>query len=129
MSIVTENLNLNSRRFSVDIEKIKRALHWLMRNNNLYSNVQINSNITNEQLQSSIKEVIVTLQNEARVRIERQIHLKPLGNAKYIFHGCFHQGSEQFDESSRNRQCTAPSIAYSCIQALETWASSDVDRV
>ncbi|CAH2096671.1 unnamed protein product [Euphydryas editha] len=134
ISIVTEKLeNVTSdRRFSVDIDKIKRALDWLVINSHLYSNVKINTNITNEELRSSIMETVVTLNNEDPIRDEPKNHYKCLGNYRHILRGSFHQGSEQFEEASRGRQCTAnaaTAIAYSSSKQLNEWASSDLDRV
>lgn len=134
LSIVTENLeNVTSiRRYSVDIEKIKKALEWLAQNNHLYRNVQINVGITTEQLQSSVLKTIVTLENASLVRSEPQNHFKPLDNGNQILRGSFHQGSESFEEKSRGRQCTAnaaTAIAYLSSKPFREWKSSDLDRV
>lgn len=106
ISVVTENLDnvTNNRRYSVDIEKIKKALEWLLRNNHLYSNVQINTNITNEEIRSSILEAVITLENADHIRNEPKNHFKALGHDRHILRGSFHQGSDRFEEESRGRQ-------------------------
>ncbi|CAG4958798.1 unnamed protein product [Colias eurytheme] len=134
ISVVTENLDnvTNNRRYSVDIEKIKKALEWLLRNNHLYSNVQINTNITNEEIRSSILEAVITLENADHIRNEPKNHFKALGHDRHILRGSFHQGSDRFEEESRGRQCTAnaaTAIAYSSSKPLNEWAPSDLDRI
>lgn len=135
IAIVTENLEniTGNRRYSVDTEKIKKALSWLVQNNHLYRNVQINFDISDEELHQSILQAITISQAQRDINgIQTpQTHFKQIDDNKTILCGTFHQGNERFGGSS-GRQCTgmaATAIAYSEVKSVSHWNSSDVDRV
>ena len=105
----------SSRRYFVDVGKIKKALEWLKRNNHLYANVQFNFELTSDDINESILQSVTTQQHEC-VEQSEQCHFKHIGDDKFILRGHFNQGNDRFGVESRGRQCMANSAMLLHIQ-------------
>lgn len=134
-TIVTESLDnvTINRRYTVDIERIKKAFMRLVCNNHLYKNVQINFEINEEELHQSILQAITISEplNEANVIRTPENNFQQIHGDINILLGNFHQGDERFGSMS-GRQCTgiaAADIAYSKLESISQWNMLNIDRV
>lgn len=89
VAIVTENLEnmTGNRRYSVDTEKIKKkTLTWLIQNNHLYRNVQINFDISDEELHQSTLHAITISQTQRDINVTQtpRTHFKQIDDHDYF---------------------------------------------
>ncbi|CAG5023189.1 unnamed protein product [Parnassius apollo] len=102
-----ENLSC-SKEFVVDMQRLNRALTWLISNNHLYSDVQ--DGVASETLSQ---------------------HYITLNDNKAILRGSFNQGDLRFN-LSRGKQCTGiAAVACAAFSVLDPnkWAKSDIDYI
>lgn len=134
-----ENLQ-QQRQFSIDIERVKTALIWLLTNNNLYRDVVPNfENLLHCDV-SQILQVTEVHQDCSNVQVQtaelRQMlqtsRFVDIDNDMSILRGSFHQGNDRFGIDSRGKQCTAVA-AVACaaftLSDANIWAVSDIDYI
>jgi len=120
MIIVYEQLEnvKRCRQFQVNIHNLSIALSWLIQNNPLYRNVNINFDTANFNI-SEICQVIVTQQNNNQnsenvnksVTLQKQrsnnVDFIEISDNRAIIRDSIHQGHDIFSDFTRGRQCTA----------------------
>lgn len=144
MIIVCEQLeNIEQcRQFQVNIQNLSSALSWLVQNNPLYRNININFNTTFDI--SEICQIIVTQQNNnynsenvnnsvtLQMQRSNNVDLIEISGNRAIIRGSIHQGHDIFSDSTRGKQCTANAavaIAMCLLHHPLTWTKNLIDTI
>ena len=142
MIIVCEQLeNIEKcRQFQINVQNLSAALSWLIQNNPLYRNININFDAANFDI-SQICQIIVTQDNDTNINVnnvpstEQAINktdLIEIAGNRAIIRGSIHQGHDMFSDATRGKQCTAiagVAIAMSLIHQLDTWTRNLIDTI
>ncbi|KAF9412290.1 hypothetical protein HW555_009181, partial [Spodoptera exigua] len=119
------------RQFSVNIQKLRAALDWLIANNPLYRNVTVNFNNENYDVHE-----ICHVQNDDVTHQEKNTNettcFQDIGNNRRILRGSFHQSHSKFQNFSRGKQCTsnaAVAITAAKIKETDTWSPNIIDSI
>ena len=113
------------------MQRLNRALTWLITNNHLYRDVQVHfETALNVPHLVQIAENSVPEQNAVSSEISPK-HYVTLNDNKAILRGSFNQGDLRFD-LSRGKQCTGiAAVACAAFTLLDPnkWSKSDIDYI
>lgn len=131
--LVLENLeNLSySKEFVVDMQRLNRALTWLISNNHLYKDVRVHFETTlNIPHLVEMAENSTPEQNADTSELSSR-HYITLNDNKAILRGSFNQGDLRFN-FSRGKQCTgiaAVACAAFTVSDPNMWSKSEIDYI
>lgn len=117
------------RQYSVNFQKLRAALDWLIANNPLYRNVTVNFNENYD-----VNEICHVEHNDL---LQQEItndtsSFQDINNNRRILRGSFHQSHSKFLNFSRGKQCTANAavaITVAKIKETETWSPNIIDTI
>jgi len=126
------------------VQNLSAVLSWLIQNNPLYRNININFDAANFDI-SQICQVIVTQDNDINInhenvntfaaseiqRTNKTDLIEIVGN-RAIIRGSMHQAHDIFSDFSRGKQCTANAavaIAMCILHEPPTWTKNLIDTI
>ena len=125
------------RDFMVNKENLYAALLWLVKNNHLYKNVQISSNLDTSAVEDIVQEGKTGMHNELIVESHQEEHgnmpyhcFKNLGFQKRSLSASMHQGS--LNGAYAGAQCTATAVyalGMTCKLPVEQWTRQVMDEI
>lgn len=124
LTIVAEKLESAERirNYSVNLSNIEAALDWLLQNNHLYQNIQIDFGDLNRDGNNNFTDNIITAEVPV-TQLDPLHHFTEISPGKSILRGTFHQGCDIFSIETKGKQrtaSTAVAIAFSLSKELQT---------